>query len=162
MILVVGGGKPSRLPACRQICESAGVSERLSDRHRRWGWASLALFALLGLLLETAHGFKWAPLVDHETRRAMWRLAHAHGALLGLVHLAFARELERLDAAADVAAGRALVVATLLMPSGFLLGGAWFYEGDPGIGIALVPLGAVALIFACARVALAVGRGGAS
>lgn len=159
MILVATRGKSSRLPARRQICESAGVSERLPDRHRRWGWASLALFALLGLLLETAHGFKWAPLVDHETRRAMWRLAHAHGALLGLVHLAFARELERHDAA-DLASSRALVVATLLMPSGFLLGGAWFYEGDPGLGITLVPLGAVALIFACARVALAVGRGG--
>lgn len=135
------------------------MSERLRDRHRRWGWASLALFALAGLLLETAHGFKWAPLVDHETRRTMWRLAHAHGALLGLVHLAFARELERLDAD-DLAVSRALVLATLLMPSGFVLGGAWFYEGDPGLGIALVPLGAVALIYACARLALAVGRGG--
>jgi hypothetical protein len=131
-----------------------GVSVPLRDRHRRWGWASLALFALLGLLLETAHGFKWAPLVDHETRRAMWRLAHAHGALLGLVHLAFARELERHEVP-DRAAGRALMAATLLMPSGFLLGGAWFYEGDPGLGITLVPLGAVALIYACARLALA-------
>jgi hypothetical protein len=143
-----------RLLVTREICESAAMSMPPCDRHRRWGWASLAAFALLGLLLETAHGFKWAPLVDHETRRAMWRLAHAHGALLGLVHLAFARELEHREVP-DLAVSRALVVATLLMPSGFLLGGAWFYEGDPGLGISLVPIGAVALIYACARLASA-------
>ncbi len=67
--------------------------DRLVARHRRWGWASLAAFALVGLMLESLHGFKLALLVDHETRRTMWRLAHAHGALLGLVHLALAGQL---------------------------------------------------------------------
>jgi hypothetical protein len=130
----------------------------LAARHRRWGWASLATFALAGLLLETAHGFKLPALVDHETRRTMWRLAHAHGALLGLIHLALAAQLAREPASIG---GRprsvslALCAATVLLPGGFLLGGAWFYEGDPGIGIALVPLGAVALIWACASLALA-------
>jgi hypothetical protein len=52
----------------------------------------------------------------------------------------------------------ALCAATILLPGGFLLGGAWFYEGDPGIGIALVPLGAVALIWACAALALTPAR----
>lgn len=132
---------------------------RLIIRHRRWGWASLALFALGGLLLETAHGFKWPPLVDHETRRLMWRLAHAHGALIGLLHLALAGQLAGDRFGPPVGpASPALIGAGVLMPAGFVLGGAWFYEGDPGLGIALVPLGAVALIYACVRLALGVGR----
>jgi hypothetical protein len=127
-------------------------------RHRRWGWASLAAFALAGLLLETAHGFKLPALVDHETRRTMWRLAHAHGALLGLVHLALAAQLAHDPTSAGERArgvSAAMCAATLLLPGGFLLGGAWFYEGDPGVGIALVPLGAVALIWALVQLALA-------
>ncbi len=124
----------------------------LVDRHRRWGWACLGLFALAGLLLETAHGFKLAALVDHETRRTMWRLAHAHGALLGLIHLAVASQLAS-SADPGVGVSRALRLATLCLPGGFVLGGAWFYAGDPGVGIALVPIGAVALIYACLRLA---------
>jgi hypothetical protein len=131
----------------------------LAARHRRWGWTCLALFALVGLLLETAHGFKLAAFVDHETRRTMWRLAHAHGALLGLIHLAFASQRAgSSDDAGMIGVSRALRVATLCLPGGFALGGLWFYEGEPGLGIALVPVGAVALIFACARLAWASGR----
>lgn len=135
------------------------MSDPLVARHRGWGWACLAVFALAGLLLESAHGFKLAAFVDHETRRTMWRLAHAHGALLGLIHLAFANQLAAGPASpAHVGVSRALRIATLCLPGGFALGGAWFYEADPGLGIALVPIGAVALIFACARLAWASGR----
>lgn len=129
----------------------------LVARHRRWGWGCLAVFALAGLLLETAHGFKLAALVDHETRRLMWRLAHAHGALLGLIHLALANQLAGDPSSAGgqgPTISRSLCVATVLLPGGFMLGGAWFYDGDPGFGIALVPLGALALIHACTRLAL--------
>lgn len=125
------------------------LEEQLRTRHRAWGWGCLALFALIGLLLESLHGFKLAAFVDHETRRSMWRLAHAHGALLGLVHLAFASQLTADERARGVSI--ALRVATICMPAGFALGGAWYYEGDPGLGIALVPVGGVALIYACAR-----------
>ena len=45
----------------------------------------------------------------------------------------------------------ALCVATIAMPGGFALGGAWYYEGDPGVGTAFVPIGAAALIYACVR-----------
>lgn len=137
---------------------SEAIGTTLVTRHRRFGWASLAVFALAGLLLETAHGFKWPALVDHETRRTMWRLAHAHGALIGLVHLALAGQLARAPGSIGNrprGVSMALCVATVLLPGGFLLGGAWFYEGDPGVGIALVPLGAVALIWACAQLAWA-------
>jgi hypothetical protein len=131
------------------ICESDAVSQaQLVARHRRWGWGSLALFGLIGLVLESLHGFKLAAFVDHETRQTMWRLAHAHGAILGLIHLALANHAELLDDRPG-SVSLALCVATVAMPSGFALGGAWYYEGDPGFGIALVPIGAVALIYAC-------------
>lgn len=130
---------------------------KLLTRHRRWGWGCLALFALIGLLLESLHGFKLAAFVDHETRRSMWRLAHAHGALLGLVHLGLASQLASDAGNQPVGGARArgvsvaLCVATICMPAGFALGGAWYYDGDPGLGIALVPVGGVALIYACLR-----------
>lgn len=143
------------------MSEASEAENTLASRHRRWGWACLGLFALVGLVLESLHGFKLAAFVDHETRRSMWRLAHAHGALLGLVHLGFASQLasSQLDARQLAAeqgdrwssASAALRVASVAMPAGFALGGAWYYDGDPGIGILLVPIGGVALVFACAR-----------
>lgn len=131
----------------------SAASQQLADRHRRWGWGCLLLFASVGLLLESLHGFKLAAFVDHETRRTMWRLAHAHGALLGLVHLGFAAQLALARTGAERArsVSLALRVATICMPAGFALGGAWYWEGDPGLGIILVPIGGVALIYACAR-----------
>jgi hypothetical protein len=58
-------------------------------RHARIGWWSLLVFAALGLLLESFHGFKVAAYLDvsNETRRLMWRLAHVHGTLLGVLIL---------------------------------------------------------------------------
>ena len=38
-----------------------------------------------------------------------------------------------------------MLVAGTLLPGGFLLGGFFIYQGDPGMGIWLVPLGALAL-----------------
>ena len=64
----------------------------LARRHLRLGWWSLLVFLVLGGVLETLHGLKvgWYLDVDNETRRLMWTLAHAHGSLLGLLHLGFA------------------------------------------------------------------------
>jgi len=127
--------------------------EPLFRRHLRWGWCALFAYLCLGLVLEAFHGFKvdWYLSVANETRRLLWRLAHTHGTLLGLVHLAFAAALR-----AGVLAGRpglrlasaALVAATLLLPGGFLLGGIWIHAGDPGRAIALVPAGALLLVLA--------------
>ena len=63
--------------------------------HLRFGWWSLLFFLTLGVALEAMHGFKvgWYLDVDNETRRSMFRLAHAHGALLGLCNLALASTL---------------------------------------------------------------------
>ena len=65
---------------------------RLVRAHLRWGWWSLLVFLTLGAFLETLHGFKAGFYLDasSETRRLLWTLAHAHGALLSLVHLALA------------------------------------------------------------------------
>lgn len=124
----------------------------LAARHLRLGWWSIALFGALGLVLETLHGFKVGAYLDvsNETRRLMWTLAHAHGTLLGLAHIGFAwtvtmtaREGPRTRQASS-----ALAAASVLLPGGFFLGGIRFYAADPGIGVALVPVGAVLVVYA--------------
>ena len=121
-------------------------------RHFRVGWRALFVFAALGLILESLQGFKVAAYLDvsNETRRLMWRLAHAHGTLLAVVNILFALTLRTspspLPAASRISP--VLIAATLLLPLGFFLGGLWFYAGDPGPGILLVPIGAGLLLLA--------------
>ena len=38
-----------------------------------------------------------------------------------------------------------LIAASVLLPGGFFLGGCFIYESDPGLGIWLVPVGALCL-----------------
>jgi hypothetical protein len=130
---------------------TAGSPPDLVRRHLRLGWWSLLFFLSFGVVLETLHGFKigWYLDVGNETRRLMWTLAHAHGTLLSLVHIAFATTLRlvpHLARTATISAG--LSAATVLLPGGFFLGGAWNHGGDPGLGILLVPLGALCLLVA--------------
>ncbi len=132
--------------------------------HLSVGWTTIALAALFGLGLEAMHGLKLASYLDLDaaTRRHMWTLAHAHGTLLGLLHLGVALTLrtapELLGDPSARLAGRLLLAATVLMPAGFFLGGAWYYAGDPGLGILLVPVGGFALIAALVLLALASRR----
>jgi hypothetical protein len=133
-----------------------------TQRHLRLGWWSLFGFLLLGLALELLHGFKAGLYLDvqNETRRLMWTLAHAHGALLGLVHIAFAlslRHLPSLDAVGRLRTSWCLIVATMLLPGGFFAGGLRMYGGDPDIGIVLAPVGATSLLAAVFLVARASG-----
>jgi len=136
-------------------------------RHLRFGWWSLLVFALLGLLLEALHGFKIRGYVDvsNETRRLMWTLAHAHGTLLSVVHVVFGLCLMTFP---DLTArnlrliSTSLIAASIVLPGGFFLGGIAFYSGDPGLGVLLVPAGAVLLltaVFCIARGAASAGRG---
>lgn len=139
-------------------------------RHLRFGWWSLAIFATLGLVLESFHGFKVRAYLDvpNETRRLMWTLAHAHGTLLSLVHVVFGlsvRVAPEISARARPLISRCLIGASVLLPGGFFLGGVTFYGGDPGVGVLLVPVGAVSLIIAVfflARRAAASSEGGSS
>ncbi len=117
---------------------------------------------MLGVALEFFLAFKSDLYVnaDFETRRLMWRLAHAHGTLLSLVDLAMVLVLQKLDdrcfpQPAGLISG-CLTGAFLLIPGGFFLGGFGAEGGDPGAAIALVPAGAFLLILGLSRAFVAV------
>ena len=138
---------------------TTGETEPLVRRHLRLGWWSLLVFLTMGIALEAMHGLKLDAYLNvaNETRRLMWTLAHAHGVLLGLVHVAFAATL-KMSAATPGGWSRVtslgLLGATVLLPGGFLLGGAVVHGGDPGRGVLLVPFGAALLFVAVLLVAL--------
>lgn len=138
------------IPRARTIKKNA-------DRNLRFGWWSLLVFLSLGGALETLHGFKigWYVDVGNETRRLMFTLAHAHGTLLALINIAAGltvRKVDRFELRPSVSF--ALIWAAILLPAGFFLGGIVTYDGDPGLGVWLVPIGAVLLFYSIARIAL--------
>ena len=151
-----GGGVDSSRHDSPEIAGTAaeqpvpGPAGLLARRHLRLGWWMLLVFLSLGIALESLHGFKiaWYLDVANETRRHLWTLAHAHGTLLGLVHIAFATTVSKLGTASGRwrVASTCLIAAAALLPGGFFLGGFGIQEGDPGLGILLVPAGAVALL----------------
>ena len=125
----------------------------LARVHFRWGFGSLLVFATIGTALELLHAFKVGPYLDvgNETRRFMFVLGHAHGVGLGLLHLGFAAAVKLTalrEGARLVTASIGLRLATVLLPGGFLLGGFGAYESDPGVGVLLVPVGALVLLAA--------------
>ena len=130
----------------------------LRRRHLRFGWYALLGFLTLGAVLEGLHGFKVGFYLDvtQESRRLMWRLAHAHGTLLALVNIAFAVSLDALrdnDASQLRFASACLLVGALLVPLGFFAGGVFAHDGDPGLFVLLVPLGALLLFLGVLHVA---------
>jgi hypothetical protein len=137
------------------------TQEELARRHLRFGWWSFAIFLTLGAVLEALHGFKVAFYLGPaaETRRLVWTLAHAHGTLLGLAHVAFGATVRLLPGAGfGPVESWSLIAGSVLLPAGFFLGGVVVYDGDPGLGIALVPLGVVFLITGSAIVGWKCGR----
>ena len=132
-----------------------------SDRHLRQGWWSLFAFLTLGLVLETLHGFKlgWYLNVDVEIRRLMFTLAHAHGTLLALVNIAVGLTLRTVKGfELTPRASLALLWGALLLPIGFFLGGIVILDGDPGLGVLLVPVGALLLVYGVWSVARSLGK----
>ena len=130
----------------------------LSGRHIQFGWWSLLVFLTLGVVLEGMHGFKvgWYLNVGSETRRLTWTLAHAHGVLLAIVHIVFGLTVRAIPDASS--SGRritssCLLASSFLLPGGFFLGGVFIFAGDPGLGILLVPVGALLLFVAVFRTA---------
>jgi len=125
------------------------------------GWWSLLGYLSAGMALEALHGLKvgWYLDVGQETVRLMLRLGHAHGALLALVLVlaGMGGRLARPVVPPPLAVG-ALKIATLTLPVGFWLGAIGARGGDPGPGIVLAPLGAVALFVAVARLAVTARR----
>jgi len=135
----------------------------LARKHVRFGWLMLAVFAIVGITLEGFHGFKtgWYLEDAYETRRLLFTLGHAHGALLALINIVFGvasavlgGNLPRL-----LQVSRLLLVGTVLLPAGFFLGGVGLYGADPGIGIYLVPIGALCVLLAFVIAAFSSGLG---
>ena len=137
--------------------------EQLAARHTALGWWLVVVAVLGGTALETLHAFKLGLYLDvsNETRRLLWTLAHAHAALLGLLHVAFASSLPRLGRLDDgrrELASRALTGGSILLPAGFLLGGVFVQDGDPGLGVLLAPIGALLTLVAVVLIARGAGR----
>jgi hypothetical protein len=134
------------------------MSADYAVRHQRFGWWSLLVFVTFGLALEMLHGFKINAYLEisNETRRLLWTLAHAHGTALAILNIVFGLALDR---GAVVAFGSlrtvsaSILIASILLPGGFFLGGLTYYEGDPGLGVLLVPPGAILLISALFSIA---------
>ena len=130
----------------------------LTRRHLRFGWCALLGFLSLGIALESFHGFKASFYLDeaYETRRLLWTLAHAHGTLLALVNVAFGLTGSVLGDPVGRPrriASPCLMVAAVLLPSGFFLGGVTFYGGDPGLAVLLVPIAGALLVVGVALAA---------
>lgn len=135
---------PSPPPATTEIAARV-------RRHLVFGWGAILFFLTLGIVLEALHGLKvgWYVNPSGSARRLMWTLAHAHGTLLGLIHVAFAATLPwagRVEGRRLAWVSSCLRAATYLLPGGFFLGGLVTYGGDPGLGVFLVPPGALALL----------------
>src|SRR6187549_2164872 len=135
---------------------AAKVTDPAIRKTVRAGWLLLAIALPFGVTLEALHGFKVQSYLASDMRREMWRLAHAHGTLLGILCLvcgaigeAWIPEAIRPRALAMIRWG------AVLMPLGFFLGGILNSEGDPSLGILLVPVGALALVVALVRSASA-------
>lgn len=132
-------------------------------KHLLAGWIGLFVFLLLGIVLETLHGLKADAYLGpaNATRRLMWTLAHAHGALLALVNIAFVISLPWLRLGTNRTirlASWGLLGGLAVLPAGFFLGGCWLYGGDPGPGVFLVPLGALFLLGGVGAVVAALWR----
>jgi hypothetical protein len=131
-------------------------------RHIRFGLWTAVVYTALGFALEGLHAFKTQAYlaVPNETRRLMWTLAHSHGTLVALVHIAYGASLRSGEFGRRYLRSTwwLLAAAAILLPLGFFLGGVEFYAGDPGVGAALVPIGAAALL--AGLVLAAVGAGG--
>ena len=133
-------------------------ADALSRRHLLIGYGGLAVFLTLGAVLEALHGFKIGFYLDagNETRRLMWRLAHAHGTLLSIVHVVYALTVRAVPEAGTPIASRGLTAALILVAGGFFVGGITVAGGDPNPGVLLVPAGFVALLASVVTTARAV------
>jgi hypothetical protein len=145
------------------------MTSLLPDRRLRRalasGYLGLALFVVLGVVLETFHAFKWMGYlhVEHETRRLMLRLAHAHGTLLSVVQVVFALSARVEPRVLGSVRPAAMLLGQWMVPLGFLLGAIGARGGDPGPLVALLPAGAIAWLVgtaSCAAVLLRRGQPG--
>jgi hypothetical protein len=142
-----------------EIPGSHAAESRADDpgrRHLRFGWRALLVFVALGFLLEFLHAFRfgWYLAEASEPRRLMFTLAHAHGTLLALIHVALGAAWGQLRPSPRLrVASRCLYASVWTLPGGFFLGGLFTASPDPGLGIVLVPIGGLLLVAGIALVA---------
>jgi vacuolar-type H+-ATPase subunit I/STV1 len=115
----------------------------------------VAVWMTFGMLLEGLIGYKTPLYLQDPVRRELFRLAHAHGTLLSLLLLGVALVCDRFELNTSKIVTIILRCGVVLMPIGFLLGGIWHYESDPGVGIWLVPVAAVMVVFGIVSLAIA-------
>jgi hypothetical protein len=128
----------------------------IAARAAKIGWTALLVAACGGAILEAMHGFKVSAYLDDDLTRTLLRLAHAHGVGLSLVVILFGvSAVPRLNERLSAHVLSVLTIALATMPLGFGLGVIARFEGDPGPAIFLVPIGAIALVYALARIAVA-------
>jgi hypothetical protein len=142
--------KPKTNPAPAKTATPLGLADRLL----RQGWASVAVWMSVGLLLEGLLGYKIPAYLNDPQRRELFRLAHTHGTLLGILLVVAALVLARGATVPGIAA-TALRVGAVLMPVGFFIAGIWHTETDPGLAVWLVPPGALLVIYAAVAFTLA-------
>ncbi|MFO0916416.1 MAG: hypothetical protein U0795_25895 [Pirellulales bacterium] len=151
-----------------------GLPALLIRRHLGIGWWGLLIFLTLGIVLELLHSFKFPGYLapGNGTRRLLWTLAHSHGTLFSLIHIAFAATLTTaswmggakggVDQQKQVGnlswASRCLTGALVLMPLGFFAGGWGLQAGDPGWGIFLAPVGAALLLIGVGLTLVVLGQ----
>lgn len=130
------------------------MSDIERKRCRRFGWSALFCWAVFGLGLEAMHGFKLSAYLDDALTRELLTLAHAHGVGLSLVVLIFGEAGLPLFGEHECRApSRALRVGALIVPTAFGLSAIDHPEGDPNVIVWLVPLGALAILYALAQTA---------
>lgn len=117
-------------------------------------WFGLAFWLTFGLLLEGLIGFRSPAYLQDEMRRDLFRLAHAHGAVLSLLLLIVSLFLQTKQISPPNSGILSLRIGTVFMPIGFLLGGVWHTETDPNILVFLAPLGGILIIFGVVAIAL--------
>lgn len=146
--------------APKPVTAGSSPSVAASRRHLVFGWWSLFGWLALGLCLEALHGFKlgWYLDVGYEMRRLMLTLAHAHGTLLALVNIAAGLTLRGSALSPPSFSSTALIWSGVLLPVGFLLGGIAVHDGDPGLGVLLVPIGGLLLLLGVGGFARALSR----
>ncbi|HEX5657948.1 MAG TPA: hypothetical protein VFX59_12170 [Polyangiales bacterium] len=108
---------------------------------RRYGLSLLFASACLGFTLEAAHALKLTAYLDVPLRRELLTWAHAHGVGLALVLLAYGA-----SGIAEVRNVKQLAIGSLGMVIGFALASLDLHESDPGVAIALVPVGALLVL----------------
>jgi hypothetical protein len=113
-------------------------------RARIHSYRLLFASACLGFCVELAHAFKLSPYLDVPLRRELLTWAHAHGVGLALILLAYAAT--GIVDAASARNARVLMLGGVLMPAGFALASIDLHESDPGLGILLVPVGALLVL----------------